>query len=91
MNIKKTFLEQIYYCDFLPSENIQPGNPDYWPTCKKIDKEIAFISDRLNSEDKAHLDTLISLLSDTSNMTDYDNFVYGFRAGALLMHEIMTP
>ena len=90
MKTKKTFLEQLYYCDFLPCENIKPTDPDYWPTCRKIDQETTYLSNRLNSEDKERLDGLVSLLLNTSCMSDYDNFVYGLRAGVMLMHELMT-
>lgn len=87
---KRTFLEQLYYCEFLPCENIKPSNPNYWPTCRKIDEEVSYLSKRLTSEDKEHLDHLVNLLSDMGCMSDYDNFVYGLRAGVLLMHEIMA-
>lgn len=58
---------------------------------QKNGEEIAFLSTRLNSEDKEHLDKLVKQLADTSRMSDYDNFAYGFRVGVLLMHEVMTP
>ena len=88
MNTRKTLLEQIYYNEFLPSESIEPSDPDYRPTCKRIDEEIKLISQRLGSEDRGHLDKLVGLLSDMSCMSDYDNFAYGFRAGVRLMHEV---
>lgn len=83
-------MEQLYYADFLPCENIEPSDPDYWPTCRKIDEEITCLAKHMSSEDKERLDHLVSLLSDMSCMSDYDNFVYGLRAGVLLMHEIMA-
>ena len=89
--MKKTLLEQLYYCDFLPSESIQPSDPDYKSTCQKIDEEITFLSERLSSGDKERLDTLVNLLFDKSCMTDYDNFAYGFRVGAQLILELMAP
>ena len=91
MSAKKTLLEQLYYCEFLPSESIEPLDPDYWPTCKKVDEEIKLISQHLGSEDREHLAELVGLLSDLSCMSGYDHFAYGFRAGIRLMHEILSP
>ena len=91
MSTHKTFLEQLYFGEFFPGENVPSRDPDYWPTCRKIEKERCFISDRLSSEDREHLERLVNLLLDMSCMTDFDNFAYGLRAGVLLMHEVMTP
>ncbi|MCH5287087.1 MAG: hypothetical protein J1E43_06675 [Christensenellaceae bacterium] len=84
-------MEQICYDEFFSNGGIRPNAPAYWPACKKNGEEIAFLSTRLNSEDKEHLDKLVKQLADTSRMSDYDNFAYGFRVGVLLMHEVMTP
>lgn len=91
MRTTHTLLEQIYYCDFLPSENIRPRAPDYRPTLNQIDREFRLLASRLDDDARSHHERFHQLLLDASSMSDYASFAYGFRHGMLLMQELMKP
>lgn len=83
-----SLLEKIYCGEFLPYEQVMPNDPDYRPTCRKVDQGIQFFSRMLNGEDKKSFDQLIRGMRDMSSMDAYANFTFDLRSGIMLMQEL---
>lgn len=86
----KPILEQLYYGEFFPEEQLRSYDPDYLPTCRKLSKSMETFSFKLNDEEKKNLDEIVNLIAIRDSMDCYASFAYGFRSGAMLMHEILT-
>ena len=86
---RKTLLEQIFDGNFIPSEYIQPRDPEFLPTCKEAEKEYLHLSKALSDDDRRHFKRLLELNLRMSTMDSRANFTSGFQYGALLMLEIM--
>lgn len=82
-------LEQLYNGEIYPSENIVPTNPEYRPLTRKISDEREALQTKLNAEDSERLEALGEMYIETSAMYGYENFLCGFKLGALLMLEIL--
>lgn len=82
-------LEQLYNGEIYPSENIVPTNPEYRPLTRKISDEREALQTKFNAEDNERLESLGEMYIETSAMYGYENFLCGFKMGALLMLEIL--
>lgn len=87
---KKSILQQLYDCEFLPLEQIISRDPEYITASQKISQEREILSLELSSEGKKRLETLMDLKTQQSDMDGYANFSYGFRYGMLMMYEIIN-
>ena len=85
----RSFLEHLYYGDFLISEQIQINDPEYRPTCDKAEEEYHYVRNLLDKKDRKHFEHLLELNSNIDCMESCASFRYGFQFGALLMLELM--
>lgn len=85
---QRSFLEQLYCGEVFPGQQILPKDPAYFPTVSAISDVIDDLSARLGEEDRARIDRLVDLMHESACMTDYANFAYGFRMGALITREL---
>lgn len=86
---KRTFLEQIFYGSFIPSDHIQPRDPEYLPTCDEAEKEYFHLCRLLKDDDRKRFKHLLDLNLHMSTMDSCASFTRGFEYGALLMLEII--
>ena len=86
----KSMLEQMYDGEYFPLEAIMPSDPRYFTMHQRLTAEKDYIATRLEPGEREHLDHLMELVTTTNGIEAYANYAYGFRSGALLMHELLT-
>ncbi len=65
-----------------------PGDPNYVSVSNKVGEEIEYVASRLDGEDNARFEALLSLMGDVEFMSERSNFAYGLHTGILLMMEL---
>lgn len=85
-----SLLEELYNGKVSPVENIIPKNTDYRRIADEVGTERKYFSTRLSPEDKERFEKWNSLIYQYEEMTEYANFSYGFRMGAMLVLEIFV-
>ncbi len=81
-------MERLYTGEFFPAEQVVSSNPDYVSISHKVGDEIEYVASRLDGEDNARFQALISLMGDMESMNECSNFAYGLHTGILLMMEL---
>ena len=89
-NNTQSILEHIYNYGFFPLEQVRSTDPEYAPTLHRMSDELERLSKSLNPDNQERLEKIMNFRSELSIMDSYANFVYGFRHGLLLMHEVLT-
>ena len=85
----RSFLEHLYYGDFLVSEQIQINDPEFRPTCDEAEEEYRYVRNLLGKNDRKHFERLLELNASIDCMESCASFRCGFQYGALLMLELM--
>lgn len=75
-------IEDIYYGTLCPAEKIIPQDPNYGPLWDKIKQETQYLAAKLPGEDRARLEGLDALYSETACMYAYASFACGLRPAA---------
>lgn len=86
-----SIIEDIYYGTLCPAEKIIPQDPNYGPLWDKIKQETQYLAAKLPGEDRARLEGLDALYSETACMYAYASFACGLRLGMALDRETLTP
>lgn len=86
---KMSILEHLYNGGLRPAEKIVPRKTDYRPMTNKIAEERDYFMGKLPEEDKDRFKEWNEMVSNCGNMTEYANFAYGFRLGAVITFEIL--
>lgn len=85
----KSILEQLYYGNISPWENIYPKNPEYRTLWKKACEKEAYLFGKLPTEDEANFTEYQDLVRKAYCMEVYESFSYGFRLGLELLWEVI--
>lgn len=83
-----SILSNWYHGNTCLAEKIGPQNKKYRSLAETVSKERQYFLTRLSMEDKERFEKWNDLLCEMEHMTEYENFVYGFRLGARLIVEI---
>lgn len=83
-------LEELYNGNLFPCENVRPIAPRYNEVCREIDKEIEFWQKKLCQEEFKKIENLILLSCEQSDFDCKENFVQGFKMGAMMVIEVMS-
>lgn len=86
---KMSILEKLYNGDVYPAQDIVCNTPEYRELFNKINEERQYFMKQLSPEDEDRFDEFENLLSESSSMYAYANFVYGFKLGTMLMCEVI--
>lgn len=83
-------LKNWYDGNICPAEDIAPKSKKYHSIVTKIGKEKEYFATKLSSDDRERFEKWDSLRYEYEEMTDYANFSYGFKLGAMLAFEIFA-
>lgn len=83
-------IKQLYDGEIYPAEQIVSTDPEFKPTHRQVDTEMAYLKKILPEEAVSHLDNVEKLLLISSELTCHAGFTYGFKLGIQLMHEAFT-
>lgn len=86
----KSVMEELYYGNIYPLEQIVPDNKDYRPLGEKLEAATEALKKTLNTEDAARLELMNSNSCELNSMTNYAAFSHGLRLGIMLMSEAFS-
>ncbi|MDR9857720.1 hypothetical protein RJP21_29445, partial [Paenibacillus sp. VCA1] len=84
----KSILEEIYYGNLRPEEQIVPTDPKYRSINRKLTELIEEAKQRFSESDFAALEEILDLNGESNSILASASFVQGFRMGALVMVEV---
>ena len=85
-----SILKNWYDGNICPAEDIAPKSKNYHSIVTKIGEEKEYFATKLSSDDRERFEKWDSLRYEYEEMTDYANFSYGFKLGAMLAFEIFA-
>lgn len=83
-------LESLYHGGFFPSENIVPKDPNYRSLNRQITDSLDAWRQRLSPDEFEELESLLELYSQVQGMDMSAAFVSGFKAGTMMMIEVLA-
>ena len=81
-------LEALFNGELYPSENVVPKSDKFRQAGAEISDTMRFFEEKLSKEDYERLERLMDRNADEGNMTNEEQFKYGFTLGVLMMCEI---
>ncbi|MEK3703220.1 DUF6809 family protein [Paenibacillus sp. FSL R7-0198] len=82
-----SILEQLYYGNLRPEENIVPKDAEYRSINKEITAYIDKFQKRLSEEDFKQLEVLFDKMDQVHSIHSKEAFASGFKIGTLIMIE----
>ena len=86
-----SILEELYYGNINPSEKFVKKGSEY----HKTTKELLLLEEKLyktiNKEEKAIYEEISENRCRLEDMAEKERFIDGFRVGAMVLYEILTP
>lgn len=86
----KSILEQLYYGNISPWEDLYPKNPEYRTLWKKACQKEAYLFGKLPAEEEDNFTEYQDLIQKAYCMEVYESFSYGFRLGMSLLWEVVS-
>ncbi|WP_340017754.1 DUF6809 family protein [Paenibacillus sp. FSL H3-0457] len=83
----KSILEEIYYGNLRPEENIVPKDSEYRSINKEITTNIEKFQKKLSEDDFKQLEELLDMTDQVHSMHSKEAFASGFKIGTLIMIE----
>lgn len=84
------FLKQLYWGKLIPWE-LRQNSSELTELNSKIDADITALKEKLSDADKKVLERLISNLSTLESEQICRGYVNGFKHGALMIMEVLSP
>ena len=81
-------LEALFHGEIYPSENVVPKSDKFRQNGMEMTELMNYFEQKLSPEDYDRLEQLCNRHCDEGNMTNEEQFKYGFTMGALLMCEV---
>ena len=81
-------LEALFNGELYPSENVVTKSDKFRQAGAEISDTMRFFEEKLSKEDYERLERLMDRNADEGNMTNEEQFKYGFTLGVLMMCEI---
>ena len=81
-------LEALFNGELYPSENVVPKSDKFRQAGAEISDTMRFFEEKLSKEDYERLERLMDRNADEGNMTNEEQFKYGFTLRVLMMCEI---
>lgn len=86
----KSILEQLYYGNISPWEDIYPKNPEYRTLWKKACEKEDYLAEKLPAEEAANFTEYQDIVRKAYCMEVCESFSYGFRLGMSLLWEVVS-
>ncbi|GIO33611.1 MULTISPECIES: DUF6809 family protein [Paenibacillus] len=84
----ESIIEELYYGNLNPEEQIVPTDPEYRAINRKITELIEGAKKRFSESDFAALEEILDLNGESNSILIRASFTQGFRMGALVMVEV---
>ncbi|MEK4112140.1 hypothetical protein ABIC86_000280 [Paenibacillus sp. DS2363] len=84
----KSILEEIYYGNLRPEENIVPKDSEYRSINKEITANIEKFQKKLSEDDFKQLEELLDMIDNINSTNSCEAFVTGFKIGTLITNEV---
>ncbi|WP_336764498.1 DUF6809 family protein [Paenibacillus sp. USHLN196] len=81
-------IEEIYYGNLRPEENITPKNSEYRSINKEITANIEKFQKKLSEDDFKQLEELLDMIDNINSTNSCEAFVKGFKIGTLVTNEV---
>ncbi len=81
-------LDELYYGNIRPNENIPFKKTDYFKWLKKIADNESALLEKLNGSERELFSDLMKAQSELTDIAQLENFKMGFKLGTNLMKEI---
>lgn len=86
----KSIIEQLYYGNISPWEDLFPKNPEYRTLWKEAQQKEAYLTEKLPAEDADNFNEYHDLVQKANCIEIYESFSYGFRLGMSLLWEVVS-
>lgn len=83
-------LESLYHGSLFPGEDMISKDPHYRPLNKQITESLEAWRQKLSSDEFEELESLLELYSQVQGMDMTAAFVSGFKAGTMMMIEVLA-
>ncbi|WP_025683110.1 DUF6809 family protein [Paenibacillus maysiensis] len=83
-------LEDMYYGNWRPSEQIKSTEPESQKVNQKISDLMEILKNKLPEVDFEQIEVMFDLLSESTSLHSAAAFIHGYRTGALTMIEIFS-
>ncbi|AUO05584.1 hypothetical protein NS115_22590 [Paenibacillus jamilae] len=83
-------LEDMYYGNWRPSEQIKSTDPESQKVNQKICDLMEMLKNKLSAVDFEQIEVMFDLLSESTSLHSAAAFTHGYRTGALTMIEIFS-
>jgi hypothetical protein len=83
-------LEELFYGNLRPDENIHPNTPEYLELTRKISGMLDTYQKQLSADKFDTLEKLVDLLGESTSIYAASAFTQGFQIGARMMIEVVT-
>ena len=87
---KMSIIKNIYDGTICPAEDIVPKSASYRPLAKEISNDREYFEGKLSMEDKKRFIKWNEMIHEYEKMTEYANFSYGLKLGAMFAFEILS-
>lgn len=81
----KSILDEFYYGNISPVEQIISRDSDYWPLNHKISAEKEYFKSKLSQENIARFENMEEMFYLSAGMQEKSAFIYGFKLGVMFM------
>jgi len=89
MAMSKSILEQLFFGEICPSENIGKDSPEYKKAQSLFADEKAKFSQELSDNHRENFQKLEELQNKAAGIYSYECFAHGFRLGLTFLHETL--
>ncbi|MCV9949551.1 DUF6809 family protein [Paenibacillus sp. BT-177] len=83
-------LEDMYYGNWRPSEQIKSNDPESQKVNQKICDLMEMLKNKLSAVDFEQIEVMFDLLSESTSLHSAAAFTHGYRTGALTMIEVFS-
>ncbi len=83
-------LEDMYYGNWRPSEQIKSTDPESQKVNQKISEYMEMLKNKLPAVDFEHIEAMFDLLSESTSLHSAAAFIHGYRTGAMTMIEVFS-
>ncbi|KJD44974.1 DUF6809 family protein [Paenibacillus terrae] len=83
-------LEDMYYGNWHPSEQIKSTDPESQQVNQKISEHMEMLKNKFSEVDFEQMEVIFDLLNESTSLHSAAAFIHGYRTGAMTMIEVFS-